>query len=295
MEVLRHLRELWLYRELVRNLVVRDLKVRYRDSILGIAWSWLNPLLMMIVYSIFFTIALRDNSIPHYPVFLLCGLLPWNFSNDSILQATGSITGNAHLVKKVYFPREVLPISIVLSNLVNFFIALPIFFGLALISGAPLSWSAFLLPVTILIQVAFTTGLALLLATLNVFYRDAQHILSVIMLAWFFLTPVIYPIDTVPEEAWLTSSTTGVGMAVFYSNEDIPAGATLLCKPIQVRLWLRRLNPMASIIASYRDLLCRGQPTGLDFLIRTAVIALIVLIAGYLVFLRYSPRLGEEV
>ncbi len=271
MKVLRYLRELWQYRELIRNLVARDLKVRYKSSVLGVAWSWLNPLLMMIVYTVFFTVALRDGSIPHYPVFLLCGLLPWNFSSDSVLQATGSIIGNAHLIKKVHFPHEVLPISIVLSNLVNFLIALPIFFVLALVSGASLSWWALLLPITILIQVAFTTGLAFLLATLNVFYRDTQHILGVIMLAWFFLTPIIYSINSVPAET------------------------TLLGRPVQVRLWLRRLNPMASIIASYRDLLYRGAPTGLDFLLRTAVTALIVLVVGYLVFLYYSPRFGEEV
>jgi len=271
MKILHHLRDLWEYRDLMRNLVARDLKVRYRSSILGIAWSWLNPLLMMTVYSLFFTIAMRNSSIPYYPVFLLCGLLPWNFSNGSMLQATGSIIGNSHLIKKVYFPREVLPISIVLSNLVNFFITLPIFFGLALILGAPLSYWAFLLPVIILIQVAFTTGMALILATLNVFYRDTQHILGVVMLAWFFLTPVIYSIGTVPTEA------------------------TLLGQSVQVRLWLRRLNPMASIIASYRDLLYWGRPTGLDFLLRTAVTAFATLAIGYALFLRYSPRFGEEV
>ena len=271
MEILHHLRELWQYRELIRNLVVRDLKVRYRSSVLGIAWSWLNPLLMMIVYTVFFTIFLRDSSIAHYPVFLLCGLLSWNFFSDSVLQATGCIIGNAHLIKKVYFPREVLPISIVLANLVNLLIALPIFFILALVSGASLTWWALLLPIIILIQVAFIVGLALFLSTLNVFYRDTQHILSVIMLAWFFLTPVFYPIGTVPQEV------------------------NVLGVPFDAQLWLRRLNPMASIIASYRDLLYHGAPTGLDFLLRTAVTALIVLVAGYLVFLRYSVRFGEEV
>jgi len=269
---MKRLRELWHYRELIHNLVVRDLKVRYRSSVLGIAWSWLNPLLMMVVYTVVFTI-LRggDESIPHYPVLLLCGLLPWNFFNDSVLQATGSIVGNAHLIKKVYFPREVLPISIVLSNLVNFLIALPIFFILALVSGAPLTWWALLLPFTILLQVAFTVGLALFLSTLNVFYRDTQHILSVVMLAWFFLTPVFYPIKAVPQDC------------------------NVLGIPFDAQLWLRRLNPMASLVASYRDLLCRGAPTGLDFLSRTAVTVLIVFIVGYLVFLRYSPRFGEEV
>ena len=271
MEILRHLRELWQYRELIRNLVVRDLKVRYKNSVLGITWSLLSPVLMMVVYTTFFTIFLRRDEIPHYSVFLLCGLLPWNFFIDSVIQATGSVVGNAHLIKKVYFPRAVLPVSIVLANLVNFLIALPILFILALISGAPLTWWALLLPITILIQAAFIVGLAFFLATLNVFYRDTQHILGVLMLAWFFLTPVFYPI------------------------RDVPQQATVLGITFDAQLWLRRLNPMASIIASYRDLLYWGAPTGLDFLLRTAVTVLVVLVVGYLVFLRYSPRFGEEV
>ena len=272
MGISRHLRELWQYRELVRNLIMRDLKVRYRNSVLGVAWSWLNPLLMMSVYTVVFTILRGDDeSIPHYPVLVLCGLLPWNFFNDSVMQATGSIVSSAHLIKKVYFPREVIPASIVLSNLVNFLIALPVFFILALASGAPLTWWVLLLPLTILLQIAFTLGLALFLATLNVFYRDTQHILSVMMLAWFFLTPVFYPIQTVPQET------------------------NVLGTAFNAQLWLRRLNPMASLIASYRDLLYWGAPTGLDFLLRTAVTVLIVLVVGYVVFLRYSPRFGEEV
>lgn len=271
MKIPHRLRELWQYRELIRNLVVRDLKARYKNSVLGIAWSWLSPLLMMIVYTVFFTILLPNKNIQHYPAFLLCGLLPWSFFVDSIIQATDSIVGNAHLIKKVYFPREVLPISTALSSLVNFLIALPIFFLLALISGASLSWWALLLPITLLIQLAFVLGLAFFLATLNVFYRDTRHLLGVAVQAWFFLTPVFYPINIVPQEKYILGIT------------------------FNAQLWLRRLNPMASIIASYRDLLYRGAPTGLDFLLRTAITALIVLVVGYLVFLRYSHRFGEEV
>ncbi len=271
MSILDHLRTLWQYRELIRNLVVRDLKVRYKNSFLGIAWSWLSPLLMMIVYTLFFTIFLRNDSIANYPVFLLCGTLPWGFFVDSITQTTGSIVGNAHLIKKVYFPREVLPISVVLSNLVNFLIALPIFFLLALLSGASLSWWILLLPLTMLIQLIFILGLAFFLSTLNVFYRDTQHLLGVAVQAWFFLTPVFYPISTVPQEAHLLGIT------------------------FNAQLWLRRLNPMASIIASYRDLLYWGAPTGLDFLLRTAVTSLVFLVVGYLIFLRYSARFGEDI
>lgn len=273
MEISRHLRELWQYRELIRNLVVRDLKVRYKNSVLGVAWSLLSPLGMMIVYTVFFGIIRPNHNIRHYPVFLLCGMLPWSFCSDSVMQATDSIVGNAQLIKKVYFPRTVLPISTVLSNLVHFLVALPIFFALALILRAPLTWWALLMPITLLIQIAFVLGLAFFLATLNVFYRDTRHLLGVIMHAWFFLTPVFYPIDTVPQQA------------------TIP----LLGIEFNAQLWLRRLNPMASIIASYRDLLYRGAPTGLDFWLRTAVTALIVLVVGYMVFLRYTSRFGEDI
>jgi ABC-type polysaccharide/polyol phosphate export permease len=270
MKILLRLRELWKYGELIRNLVMRDLKVRYRGSVLGVAWSWLNPLLMLVVYTVFFTILLHNDT-PRYPILLLCGLLPWNFFQDSVSQATGSIVGNVHLIKKVYFPREVLPISVVLSNLVNFLAALPIYFVLALVYRAPLTGWILLLPLTILVQAVFVAGLAFFLATLNVFYRDTQHILGVLLSALFFLTPVFYPIDTIPQRA------------------------TVLGIQFNAQLWLRRLNPMASIIASYRDLFYRGAPTGMDFFVRTAVTALVILVAGYLVFLHFSPRFGEEI
>ncbi len=271
MKIFYRLQELWQYRELIRNLVVRDLKVRYKNSILGVAWSLLSPLLMMIVYTVFFTILLRNDGIPYYPVFLLCGLLPWSFFIDSVMQATDSIVGNAHLIKKVYFPREVLPISTVLSSLVNFLVALPLFFLMTFIYGVPLSWWALLLPITLLIQLAFVLGLAFLLATLNVFYRDTRHLLGVAVQAWLFLTPVFYPINQVPQEIHVLGT------------------------QFNAQLWLRRLNPMASIVASYRNLLYYGEPTGLDFLLRTAVTALLVFVVGYWVFLRYSSRFGEEV
>ncbi len=267
----RRLQELWQYRDLIRNLVIRDLKVRYKNSVLGVAWSWISPLLMMIVYTIFFTLFLRNRDIELYPVFLLCGTLPWGFFSEAIIQGAGSVVSNAHLINKVYFPREILPISIVLSSLVNFLVALPVFFILALVLGMKFSWWVLLLPITILLQVIFALGLTLMLSTLNVFYRDTRHILGVLMQAWFFLTPVVYPIKRVPQEA------------------------TLLGITFNAQLWLRRLNPMASIIASYRDLLYWGAPTGLDFLLRTAVTVVIVLVMGYAIFLRYSSRFGEEV
>jgi len=174
--------ELIEYRELM---VVRDLKVRYKNSVLGILWSLLNPLLMMTVFTVVFTVMMPSN-IPDFPVFVLCGLLPWNFFSASMTAATGSIVENAPLVKKVYFPREVLPLSVVLSNLVNFLIALIVLFAMIMVFRVRLTAWVLLLPLIILIQVMFTAGMAFFLSTLNVFYRDTKIIVEVLMMAWFF-------------------------------------------------------------------------------------------------------------
>lgn len=267
----KKLGELWRYRELIRNLVIRDLKSRYKNSVLGVAWSWINPLLMMVVYTVVFNVLAGRSNLPNYPVFLICALLPWNFFSVSVSQATSCIIEAAPLVKKVYFPREVLPISVVIGNLVHFLISLPIFFVLALVMGNPITPWVLLLPVIIAIQFCFTLGVGMVVATLNVFYRDMQHIVGVLLLAWFFLTPIFYPITSVPEQY------------------------TLLGVVFNPRVWLRRLNPMASIVASYQDVLYWGSPAGWDFLLRTALTAAVVLIVGYAVFSRFSPRFSEEV
>lgn len=271
MGVLQHLRELWQYRDLVRNLVIRDLKARYKNSFLGVAWSWVNPLMMMIVYTVVFNVLAGHSHLRNYPVFILCALLPWSFFTNAVSQATNSIVDAAALVKKVYFPRAVLPLSAVLSNMVHFLISLPVFFLLALALEHPVTGWALLFPIILLIQGMFTVGIGFITATLNVFYRDTRLIMDVLLLAWFFLTPIFYPLTTVPEQYVLW----GI--------------------PVDVRAWLLRLNPMASIISSYRDLLYWGTPTAWDFLLRTAATSFLVLVIGYGVFLRYSPRFGEEV
>jgi len=269
------LRELWDYRELIRNLVVRDLKVRYKNSVLGIAWSWLNPLLMMLVLTVVFTVMQgRNTDMRAFHVFVLIGILSWNFFSASVVGATGSIVNNAHLIKKVYFPRVALPVSVVLSNMLNFVIALPVFFALAFLSGVPITGRVELilwLPVVLLAQVLFTIGIGLILSTVNVFYRDMQIIMEVVMLAWFFVTPIFYPIEAVPETAHLLGLT------------------------LDLRRLLYILNPMASVISSYRDVLYWGRTIGPDFFLRTVVTAMAVLLIGYAVFERYARRFAEEV
>jgi ABC-type polysaccharide/polyol phosphate export permease len=275
MGLFARLRELWAYRNLILNLVVRDLKVRYKNSVLGILWSLLNPLLMMLVFTFVFKVLAGSSELPAYPAFILSGVLAWNLFSASVMGATGSIVSNAHLIKKVYFPREVLPISTVLSNLTNYLLALPVYFVLAAVLGrTPTAW-ALLLPVVILIQIFFTLGISFVLSTVNVFYRDTALVMEVVIQAWFFLTPVFYPISQVGQGG------TQIGNLVLSSYD--------------VQRWFRILNPMASIIASYRDLIYWGVQPGFDFLLRTAVTAVLFLIAGYGFFLHFSPVFGEEI
>lgn len=271
------LRELLSYRNLIGNLVIRDLKVRYKNSLLGIAWSMLNPLLLMLVFTVVFTILAGGMNVAAAPAFILSGLLPWNFLSGTVIGATNSIVGNSHLVKKVYFPREALPLSVMLSNLVHFLIALPIYFILATIMGVPrVTGGAFFpyllwLPAIILVQAAFALGVSLFLSAINVFYRDTSIVMEVLMQAWFFVTPIIYDFE----------KTLGTTQVIF--GVEIPISRLAFI-----------LNPMASIIAAYRDAMYYGRLLALDFFLRTAVTALIVLLIGYWVFSRLNWRFGEE-
>jgi lipopolysaccharide transport system permease protein len=269
--MLAKLAELWRYRELIANLTIRDLKVRYKNSILGVGWSLLNPLLLMLVFTVVFTVMTGQASLPAYPAFILSGLLPWNFFSASVMTGTTSIVGNSNLIKKIYFPREVLPVSIILSNLVNFVIALPVFFVLALLLGVHITHWVLFLPLVILVQMIFTLGVSLFLSALNVFYRDVQQIMDVLILAWFFVTPVFWDVGELP-------------------NSRVVLGIDV---PVQRLTYI--LNPMASIVATYRDVLYYGRPIGADFLLRTAATSIIVLVIGFAVFHRLSRRFAEEV
>jgi lipopolysaccharide transport system permease protein len=259
------------YRELVASLVVRELKARYKNSVLGFLWSLLNPLGMMLVFTVVFTVFWPDNQVENYPVFLLCGLLPWNYFSAGIMGSIHSIVGNAGLVKKIYFPREILPIAAILAQLVNFLLALVVLFAVLLAFHANISSWVWVLPLVILIQTCFMLGMALILSTLNVFYRDVAMVMDVVMLAWFFLTPIFYPIERLPRSYELL----GINLDVH---------------------WLMHvLNPMSSLISAYRDLLYWGYLTDIYFLSRTIITALLVLVFGYWLFVRFSGRFGEEV
>jgi lipopolysaccharide transport system permease protein len=277
LSLIARLRELVSYRYLVQNLVARNLKVRYKNSLLGVAWSMLNPLLMMLVFTVVFTVLAGSMAVEAPPVFILSGLLPWTFFAGTVTAATRSVVDSSHLIKKVYFPREVLPLSIMLSNLVHFLIALPIYFVLAIIFGIPgaehgtywpyLAW----LPVIIFVEATFALGLSFFTAAVNVFYRDMEIVMDTLILAWFFVTPIFYNFVE-------TFSATRVIFGV-----EVPISRIAFI-----------LNPMASIIAAYRDAIYYGRMIGLDFFFRTAITSVVVLVIGYWFFQRYNWRFGEE-
>jgi lipopolysaccharide transport system permease protein len=264
------------YRSLLHNLIKRDLKVRYRNSVLGVMWSLLNPLLMMLVFSLIFGKLMPREDIRQYAVFFLVGLLPWQFFTGSMISGTVSTTGGAHMINKIYFPRELLPTSSILSNLVNFLLAFVVLIFFLYASGIGLTIHALWLPALVLTQIVFTLGLALFLSTLNVFYRDVLMILDVVLLAWFFLTPVIYPLE-------------------FLGETQTIMGITF--DPAQVMRWL---NPMASIIDGYRTVLwgtmSSDGPATMDpiYLIRTFITAVIIFVFGYLFFSRLQHLFAEK-
>ncbi len=262
--------ELWDFRELVKNLVVRDLKVRYKNSVLGVLWSLLNPLLMMMVFTAVFTV-MRGKAVNDFPVFVLVGLLPWQFFSNSVMAATGSIVGNAHLINKVYFPREVLVLSAALSNLVNFLLALVMLFPIMFLFHIPLTGWILLLPAVIFVELVFLLGVGFIVAAANVFYRDVQMIMDVVLLAGFFLTPIFYSLDILPHSYVLFGVNFDVWRLTYY------------------------FNPMASIIANYRVILLGGAPPALDFFTRTLVTSFSFLAIGLLVFYRYQSRFSEEI
>lgn len=279
-KVLPKLRELWYYRELIRNLVLRDLKSRYKGSALGYLWTQLAPLLMMLLFWVVFSFVFQS-SLAMFPIFLIVALLPWNYCAEAVSGGARSVIDNANLVKKVFFPREVLPLVSVFSSLLNYLLSLPVMFlVMAIVQWfyPPLegqlnfSWTFAYLPVLLIIQTIFLIGVAMFLSTLAVFFRDTVHLIGILVQFWFFLTPVVYALDTV---------------------------AAPLARVI------RWLNPMASLIEFYREILYGNAVTAdlipttglpaLTSVLRVFVTALLVLVIGYWFFQRHSGRFGEEI
>ena len=200
-------RDIVRYRELLANLVRKDLKLKYKSSVLGFLWSLLNPAMLLVVYYFVFSVVL-GSGLPRFPIYLLSGLLVWNLFSVALMGATGSVVGNANIVNKVWFPREVLPLSAIGAALVHFFLQSIVMLGALALFRHPVGWRFLpLLPFALLALLVFLAALSLIMAAANVYLRDVQHLLELALLAWFFACPIVYPYDLVAEKlggnAWL--------------------------------------------------------------------------------------------
>jgi lipopolysaccharide transport system permease protein len=263
--------ELIRYRGLIRTLTVRNLKLRYKRSMLGFAWSLLSPLLMMGAFTFVFTVLMPGSQVERYPLFVLCGLVPWQFFSSALSYSVSAVLGNAHLVRKIYFPREILPLSTVLSTLVDFAIASALLVGVTIALGDGVHLRLLLLPPVILMEAGFVLGLSFALSALNVFYRDVENLMSFVILMWFFCTPV------------------------FYSLKNALPAYTIGGIHLNIQAWIYRLNPMATYVDVYRAILYRQAMPSPALMAETALITLALLVVGYRIFARFSPRFPEEV
>lgn len=258
--MLEQIKEIYAYREMLKNLVAKELRSRYKGSVLGFLWTFFNPLLVLMVYSVVFSYVMRVQ-IENYSMFLFVGLLPWNYLSTSVQMGVSSIVAGGGLIKKTYFPREVLPFSVVIANLVNYLLSLFILIPALLITEIPLTPALAAFPVILLIQTFLVAGLTVLLAAANVYFRDLEHITGVMIMAWFFFTPVIYPLEMVPAE-----------VKGFFN-----------------------LNPMLPLINAYQDIFFHGRFPDWAGMGGFTIGAVIFFIISLVIFRRLQRNFAEAI
>jgi len=193
-KVTTRIRDLIRYHELIVNLVRKELRVKYKNSVLGFVWSMLNPAMTIAIFWIVF-VKFLNNSIPKYPIWILCGILAWNLWQGSLGSSVGSFIGNSSLVTKVYFPREVLPLASIGANLMHFFFQFLVLLGSLVLFRIPITLATIeLVPAALVTELLVLCGFCLIVAVMNVYFRDVQHLLELLLLAWFWMTPIVYPV-----------------------------------------------------------------------------------------------------
>jgi len=254
------LKELYDYRQMIYGLVKKELRGRYKGSVLGFLWTFINPLLQLLVYTMVFSVIMR-NGIEKYYIFLFVGLVPWIFFSTSITGGSSSIIHSKDLIKKIYFPREVLPISTVTSNFVNMLLTFLVVFAVLLVTRFGFNFVAILyLPIIMIVEYLLALGFALLASVLTVYFRDLEYILGIITMAWIYLTPVMYSVENVPDRL----------------------------KPIL------NINPMTPIITAYRDVLYYKQVPHLSTLLSALLVGIVFCVLGYIIFRLLQKRMAEE-
>lgn len=252
-------KNLYNYRELLKTNITKDVGGKYKKSFLGVLWSFVNPLLQIMVYAFVFQVILKSN-IENYAVYLCCGLIPWQYFSSVVLRGAATIIDNGNIIKKVYFPREILPISLVSSEGINFLISTIIILGFVIFGGIGLSTNILWYFLILAIQYIVSIGVAFLVSSLTVYFRDLMHILGIIMQLMFYATPIVYAIDSVP--------------AKFH--------------------WLVKLNPMSYLITGYRDIFYNKSMPDFHGLLIAFIMGIILITVGYLVFRKLEKRFAEE-
>ena len=256
---MKFLKSLYEYRELLKTSISKDVRGKYKNSVLGILWSFLNPLLQIAVYAIVFPLIMKSN-LPNYTVFLCCGLIPWNFFSAAISRTSFTMVENGNIIKKVYFPREVLPISVVTSEAINFIISTIIILAFVLGYGMGLSKFLIFYPLVLLVQYILLIGISFIVSSVTVYFRDLQHFIGIALQLLFYATPIVYAPNTIPENFQ----------------------------------WILKFNPMTYVINGYRDIFYYKQMPDLSSMVMVLGIGLIVCLAGYFIFNKLQRRFAEE-
>lgn len=258
--MVKTLKEIFNYREMIFSLVKRDLRGKYKASFLGFLWTFINPFLQLMVYTMVFSVILRGG-IEKYYLFLFVALIPWIFFSTSVSGGAGCVVGQGGMVTKIYFPREVLPISFVTSAFCTMLLSFIVVFLVVAVSGVGINWYAlpYLIPVMI-IEYVLALGIAMIVSAATVYLRDLEYIMGILTMAWQFLTPIMYAMEDVPEKLQL----------IFL------------------------LNPMTSVIIAYRDILYYARIPEMKTLLLSAAMALIFFVLGFMVFGKLKKGFAEE-
>ncbi|MHB8626899.1 MAG: ABC transporter permease [Aggregatilineales bacterium] len=267
---LRSVADLWRYRDAVRALALLSLRLRYNNSVLGFLWSLGNPLFFMLIFTFVFVVLLPSN-IPNYPVFVLAAMMPWNFFQGGMMAAITSITGGRELITKLPFPREILPLSSVLAEFVNFAMALVAILLVLIVigQGSDLLLLLVTLPPLMTLLVLFTAGMGLLLGRINVRLRDTEEFMKVLTFGWFFVTPIVYSLNSVPADRLFLN--------------------------VPLRTWIQIINPMSSFVVAFRRVIYEHEWPGTRLLAGLALVSIVVFVVGFVVFRRASAGFAEAI
>lgn len=252
-------KELYNYREMIYMLVRRDIRGRYKGSVLGFLWTFINPLLQFAVYAVVFSVLMRSD-IEKFYVYLFVGFIPWFFLSNAIPVGALCIQNQSNMVQKIYFPRIILPLTIALTGFVNMLLSELVVFAVLICSGVGISIHILALPLVMVVELLFVLGIVLIISALNVYFRDLAHIMDIVTMAWFYATPIVYP----PEMLAGTAP------------------------------WLLVVNPMAGIIASYRDILYYQRWPHFSSLTLAIVSGVVTVVLGTVIFQRLQRGFAEE-